>query len=119
MFCVCKHPFDVTRGLEFRRIWQAFEVWPGGWTNQGEALPMTYIIAEPCIGTKDKSCVDVCPVDCIHGTDEDPQLYINPEECIDCGACEPACPVTAIFVDYDTPEQWRHYIAINANYFKQ
>src|SRR3989442_8522502 len=57
-----------------------------------ESLPMTYVIAEPCIGTKDKSCVDVCPVDCIHGEDSDEQLYINPEECIDCGACEPACP---------------------------
>ena len=58
---------------------------------------MTYIITEPCIGVKDASCVDVCPVDCIHTTDEDPQFYIDPEECIDCGACEPACPVTAIF----------------------
>jgi NAD-dependent dihydropyrimidine dehydrogenase PreA subunit len=79
---------------------------------------MTYVIAEPCIGTKDKSCVDVCPVDCIHGTDDDPQLYINPEECIDCGACEPACPVTAIFVDYDVPEQWKAYTELNADYFK-
>ena len=67
---------------------------------------MTYVIAEPCIGTKDRSCVDVCPVDCIHDDgDADRILYINPEECIDCGACEPACPVTAIFVDYDVPEQ--------------
>ncbi|MDQ6749083.1 MAG: ferredoxin family protein [Candidatus Dormibacteraeota bacterium] len=79
---------------------------------------MTYVIAEPCIGTKDKSCVDVCPVDCIHGAEEDPQLYINPEECIDCGACEPACPVTAIFVDYDVPEQWTAYTPLNADYFK-
>jgi NAD-dependent dihydropyrimidine dehydrogenase PreA subunit len=79
---------------------------------------MTYTIAEPCIGTKDKSCVDVCPVDCIHGADEDPQLYINPEECIDCGACEPSCPVTAIFVDYDVPEQWKEYTQLNADYFK-
>jgi NAD-dependent dihydropyrimidine dehydrogenase PreA subunit len=79
---------------------------------------MTYVIAEPCIGVKDKSCVDVCPVDCIHANDEDPQLYINPEECIDCGACEPACPVTAIFVDYDVPEQWKEYTQLNADYFK-
>ena len=79
---------------------------------------MTYTIAEPCIGTKDKSCVDVCPVDCIHGADEDPQLYINPDECIDCGACEPVCPVTAIFVDYDVPEQWKDYTQLNADYFK-
>jgi ferredoxin len=86
--------------------------------HTGEQPPMTYVIAEPCIGTKDKSCVDVCPVDCIHGADEDPQLYINPEECIDCGACEPACPVTAIFVDYDVPEQWKGYTELNADYFK-
>ena len=64
---------------------------------------MTYVITQPCIGVKDASCVDVCPVDCIHpsqneeGFDEAEQLYINPDECIDCGACEPACPVTAIF----------------------
>jgi len=53
---------------------------------------MTYVIAEPCIGVKDASCVDVCPVDCIHTTDEAPLYYIDPDECIDCGACEPACP---------------------------
>jgi pterin-4a-carbinolamine dehydratase/NAD-dependent dihydropyrimidine dehydrogenase PreA subunit len=79
---------------------------------------MTYVIAEPCIGTKDKSCVDVCPVDCIHATDDDPQLYINPEECIDCGACIPTCPVDAIFVDYDVPDQWKEYTQLNADYFK-
>jgi ferredoxin len=79
---------------------------------------MTYTIAEPCIGTKDKSCVDVCPVDCIHGADDDPQLYINPEECIDCGACEPVCPVTAIFTDYDVPDPWKEYTQLNADYFK-
>jgi len=69
---------------------------------------VAYIIAEPCIGTKDTACVDVCPVDCIHPAkgrtyddgrptfDEVPQLYIDPTECIDCGACVPVCPVTAI-----------------------
>ena len=56
---------------------------------------MTYIIAEPCIDIKDLSCVDVCPVDCIHEFDR--MLIIDPEECIDCGACEPECPVEAIF----------------------
>ena len=56
---------------------------------------MTYIIAEPCIDIKDLSCVDVCPVDCIHVYDR--ILVIDPEECIDCGACEPECPVEAIF----------------------
>ena len=63
---------------------------------------MTYIIAEPCIGTKDTACVDVCPVDCIHPTKHEAeafqqvhQLYIDPQECIDCGACEPVCPIEA------------------------
>ncbi len=64
---------------------------------------MAYVIAEPCIGTKDTACVDVCPVDCIHPRKDEPsfesetQLYIHPTECIDCGACVPVCPVTAIF----------------------
>ena len=66
---------------------------------------MTYVICEPCIGTKDASCVDVCPVDCIHTTDEAEVYYIDPDECIDCGACEPVCPVTAIFPDFDVPEE--------------
>jgi NAD-dependent dihydropyrimidine dehydrogenase PreA subunit len=58
--------------------------------------PMTYVIAEPCIGVKDRSCVDVCPVDCIYGATTS---YIEPDECIDCGACVPECPVTAIFTE--------------------
>lgn len=84
---------------------------------------MAYIICEPCIGTKDTACVDVCPVDCIHPTkDEDEfedaeMLYIDPEECIDCGACEPACPVTAIFAEEDVPEEWQEYIEKNAEYY--
>jgi NAD-dependent dihydropyrimidine dehydrogenase PreA subunit len=85
---------------------------------------MTYVITEPCIDVKDASCVDVCPVDCIHPTESEDgfaevrQLYINPDECIDCGACEPACPVTAIFEESAVPEQWRQYIKINADFFK-
>ena len=65
---------------------------------------MTYVITDPCIDVLDKSCVEVCPVDCIHyeeGTDR--KLYIDPDECIDCGACEPVCPVTAIFAEDDVP----------------
>lgn len=84
---------------------------------------MAYIITEPCIGVKDKSCVTVCPVDCIHegiyerdGTSYD-MLFINPDECIDCGLCEPECPVTAIFADSDVPKQWEHYIPLNADFF--
>ena len=78
---------------------------------------MTYTICEPCIGTKDASCVDVCPVDCIHTTDEAEIYYIDPDECFDCGACEPVCPVTAIFPDFDVPEEWAHWTKINADFF--
>ena len=62
---------------------------------------MPYVITEACKNTKDRACVDVCPVDCIYeGPD---QLFIHPDECIDCGACEPECPVTAIFPEEDVP----------------
>ena len=89
---------------------------------------MAFVIAEPCIGTKDTACVDACPVDCIHpkkdtkyddarhGFDEVPQLYIDPVECIDCGGCVPVCPVAAIFALDDLPEKWKHYTEINASY---
>ena len=86
---------------------------------------MTYIIGEPCIGTKDTACVDACPVDCIHpkkdeeGFEESQMLYINPEECIDCGACEPACPVTAIWPEDNVPEDQQKYIAMNYEYYGQ
>jgi NAD-dependent dihydropyrimidine dehydrogenase PreA subunit len=77
---------------------------------------MTYIVAEPCIGTKDHACVDVCPVECFYEGED--ILLIHPEECIDCGACEPECPVTAIFEATQVPEQWKDYIAKNADPFK-
>lgn len=79
--------------------------------------PMTYVICQPCVGVKDASCVDVCPVDCIHAREEDEQYYIDPDVCIDCGACEPACPVTAIFEEGAVPAEWQEYIQINARYF--
>lgn len=86
---------------------------------------MAYVITNPCIGSKDASCIDVCPVDCIHPLpgepeyDEVEQLYINPNECIDCGACEPACPVTAIFQEAEVPGEWKGYIQINAVFFNK
>ena len=80
---------------------------------------MAYIITEPCIGVKDSSCVEVCPVDCIHSDDDKPQFYINPDECIDCGACEPACPVAAIFPEEETPEKWKSFIQVNYDYWKK
>jgi NAD-dependent dihydropyrimidine dehydrogenase PreA subunit len=81
-------------------------------------IGMTYVIAEPCIDVTDQACVDVCPVDCIHfeeGTDR--MLYIDPDECIDCGACEPECPVEAIFTEEDVPDEWKAYTAVNATWF--
>ena len=79
---------------------------------------MAYVIAEPCVDVKDTACVDVCPVDCIHTKDGENQLYINPTECIDCAACEPACPVAAIFILDDVPEQWTSYIEVNEKFFE-
>ncbi len=81
-------------------------------------IKVTYVITEPCIGVKDASCVAVCPVDCIYATNDDEQYYINPDECIDCGACEPECPVNAIFAEDEVPTQWQNFIQINADYFK-
>lgn len=84
---------------------------------------MAYIICEPCVNTKDTACVDVCPVDCIHPTKDEAEfetedmLYIDPDECIDCGACEPACPVTAIFAEEDVPMEWQEYIEKNYDYY--
>ena len=80
---------------------------------------MTYVITDPCIDVLDKSCVEVCPVYCIHyeeGTDR--KLYIEPDECIDCGACEPVCPVTAIFAEDDVPADQAAYTEIDALWFK-
>ena len=82
---------------------------------------MPFVITDPCIGTKDTACVDVCPVDCIHPRKDEPEfeqasmLYIHPEECIDCGACVPACPVAAIYDSVDsTPSNQKHLIEANA-----
>ena len=84
---------------------------------------MAYVIAEPCIGTKDTACVDARPVDCIHPKKDEgehggaDQLFIDPVECIDCGACVPACPVSAIFAADDLPEKWSHFAQKNAEHF--
>jgi ferredoxin len=86
---------------------------------------MAYIITEPCIGTKDSACVDECPVDCIHPRKDESdfesaqQLYIHPDECIDCGACVPACPVEAIFALDEVPDKWKNYIEINAKHYQK
>lgn len=73
---------------------------------------MTYVINQECIGTKDLSCVDVCPVDCIYETEQ--MLVIDPDECIDCAMCEPACPVSAITPAEGVAAESREFVAINA-----
>jgi NAD-dependent dihydropyrimidine dehydrogenase PreA subunit len=84
---------------------------------------MPHIIAEPCVNTKDTVCATVCPVDCIHPLDDEPEfaeakmLFINPDECIDCGACIPECPVDAIFEEDDLPSKWSEYTKINEDYY--
>jgi ferredoxin len=85
---------------------------------------MAHIIAEPCIGTKDTACVEVCPVDCILPMKDDNKfpdvemLYIDPDTCIDCGLCVDECPVQAIFPEEDLPEEWHKYIQINMDFFE-
>jgi NAD-dependent dihydropyrimidine dehydrogenase PreA subunit len=93
---------------------------------------MSYVIAEPCIGVCERACVEVCPVDCIHGegypkyTRGDNleahqlaglQMYIDPDMCIECGSCEPECPTGAIFQEEELPTRWLHYLEKNAAFF--
>jgi len=76
---------------------------------------VTYVIAEPCVDVLDKACIEECPVDCIYEGGR--MLYIHPDECVDCGACEPVCPVEAIFYEDDVPEKWREYTQANVDFF--
>ena len=95
---------------------------------------MTYVITQPCIGVKDGTCIDVCPMDCIHGPKsleeiraipmenrkdqlDRIQMFVNPGECIGCWACVTVCPVNAIFEDMEIPEEWSQYIKANAQFF--
>ena len=95
---------------------------------------MTYVVTQDCIKCKYTDCVEVCPVDCIHGPydkegrgeeakvdgfvpKETDSLYIDPDECIDCGACEPECPVEAIFEESEVPAEWEKYIKLNYDFF--
>ena len=86
---------------------------------------MAYVIAEPCIGTRDTACISVCPVDAIHphretaGFHATPQLYIDPENCICCAACVPVCPASAIYAEEDLPDKWKHFARINADYYRR
>jgi NAD-dependent dihydropyrimidine dehydrogenase PreA subunit len=77
---------------------------------------MTYVITQPCVDVKDRACVEECPVDCIYEGDR--TLYIHPDECVDCGACEPVCPTEAIFYEDDVPADQAQYTEINAQFFE-
>ena len=76
---------------------------------------MPYVVAQPCVDVKDKACVDECPVDCIYEGSR--SLYINPNECVDCGACEPVCPTEAIFYEDDLPDEWAWYKDAAVSFF--
>ena len=78
---------------------------------------MTYVITSACIDLKDKACVEECPVDCIYEGGR--MLYIQPDECVDCGACEPVCPVEAIYYEDDVPDDQAAYIGANAEFFSE
>lgn len=78
---------------------------------------MAFVVTAPCVGCKDTSCVLVCPCDCFHEGEQ--MLYIDPEECIDCDACQAECPVDAIFFEDDVPEQWQSFIQLNAKMVTQ
>ena len=81
---------------------------------------MSYVITEPCIGVKDATCVEVCPVDCIEGQeDEHEQLFIDPERCIDCDLCVTVCPVNAIYNEAAVPDKWRSFVEVNRSFFSQ
>ena len=79
---------------------------------------MTYVITAACIDVKDASCIEVCPVDCIYTEPDDRMCYVHPDECIDCAACESACPVGAIFADSAVPSESTQFTAINFLYFE-
>ncbi|MEQ8790591.1 MAG: ferredoxin family protein [Pirellulaceae bacterium] len=73
---------------------------------------MAYVVTAPCVGCKYTDCVVVCPCDCFHEGEK--MLYIDPDECVDCDACAVECPVDAIFQEDNVPDQWREFIALNA-----
>ena len=83
-----------------------------------EGVPeMTYVVALPCVDNLDKTCINECPVDCIYEGDR--MMYINPEECVDCGACEPVCPVDAISLDSTLAPEWQVFTRVNAEFFNE
>src|ERR1700683_2847638 len=88
-----------------------------GGTRTEERKPMTYVIGEACVDVLDRTCVDECPVDCIYEGER--MLYIHPDECVDCGACEPVCPVEAIYYEDDLPEQYSGFLQSGRAFFAE
>jgi NAD-dependent dihydropyrimidine dehydrogenase PreA subunit len=78
---------------------------------------VTYVITQACVDVLDRACIEECPVDCIYEGER--RLYIQPDECVDCGACEPVCPVEAIYYEADVPEQWKDSQKVNADFFQE
>ena len=83
--------------------------------SEEQGADVTYVIAEPCVDVLDKGCIEECPVDCIYEGGR--MMYIHPDECVDCGACEPVCPVEAIFYEDDVPAAWGEYTRANVDFF--
>ena len=81
-----------------------------------EGTTVTYVITQACVDVLDKACIDECPVDCIYEGER--MLYIHPDECVDCGACEPVCPVEAIYYEDDLPDEWQDYYKANVEWFE-
>jgi ferredoxin len=77
---------------------------------------VAHVVTEPCVNCKYTDCVVVCPMECFYG--DETQLYIDPDDCIDCGACTPECPVEAIYMDVDVPARWAGYVQLNADRVK-
>jgi ferredoxin len=88
---------------------------PSNWQDRDQELFMAYVVNEACIKCKYMDCVEVCPVDCFYEGEN--MLVINPEECIDCGVCEPECPAEAIIPDTDSAAQ--NWLALNRTYAAQ
>src|SRR5437588_10564966 len=110
-------PLSGSGGNRLQRPWLGLAL-----GHVGRMVPfgdVAYVIVQPCVGVKDASCVEVCPVDCIHSDDAADMYYIDPDECIDCGACVDPCPVDANVPEDEVPEQWRDLIKMNADYFKK
>lgn len=75
--------------------------------------PVAHVVTDPCVGCRYTDCVVVCPMECFYGDER--QLYIDPDDCIDCAACVPECPVEAIYLDADVPGRWNNYVRLNAD----